>query len=232
MGHPLHAHLLLARPERVVAAVARAAAAGGPAPNPFQVELGVLRMWHRALFRSETIGMARGGVVRNTLRARVWHSRPLRFPALLAAKAVAPWDMTGLASSRARLLCHLLGAHHDGHQMMYDLEILKDWPGALDELREAASSVVAGHHPDATFLRDLAVYEGYHERLLQHVMAFQRGELEWSAEEAADPDISFLAWLAWCAAQPPTPGEWVQAIRAGAFRFPEGWNRNPAAPRQ
>ena len=37
--------------------------------------------------------------------------------------------------------------------------------------------------------------------------------------EARDPDISFRAYLAWCAEQPATPAQTWAAWRAGAFRL-------------
>jgi len=191
------------------------------APNLWQLELGVLRMWHRALFRSDTIGTCIDHPVRSTLRARVLEQRWARFPFLMAERAIAPWDMTGLYSSRERIIRHLLGAHHDRQQCAYDFALLEVHPGALDELRTRLLAVVDGTDPRAVYLRDLCVYERYHEELLTSLDAWLAGEPLFSDSEARDPDVSFAAWLAWCARQPATPDAWWQSVRAGEFRFHE-----------
>jgi hypothetical protein len=202
--------LLLLRPDVVAARLAEAERAGlcRPAPNLWQLSLGVLRMWQRILFRSETIGLSREHRLRPGWRARLLASRPLRFPFLLAERAIAPWDLTGLLSSRERLLRHLLGAHHDEDEFVYDLELLRCHPGALEELEAQARAVVTGASPRAAWLRDLVVFEGYHERLLAAV----RAELAGRPIALDDPDYSFAAYLAWCAAQPSTPSESVRGF--------------------
>jgi hypothetical protein len=211
-----HATLLLVSPRRIDAQRARLAAVGLPTPTLWQLELGVLRMWHRTLFRSETIGLCAAQPVRDSWRARLLRWRPLRFPFLLAESAVAPWDMTGLYSSSERLIRHLLGAHHDATQFVYDLQILALTEGALDDLRARAAAVVTGVDPRADWLRDLVVYTGYHEALLAGIDRIRGGETELRAADASDPDLSFHAYLRWCAAQPPTPAASWQAWRAEA----------------
>jgi hypothetical protein len=219
-----HAHLILIQPARVARGLERAAASGlvEEPPNLWQVSLGVLRMWHRLLFRSETVGTSRQAPVRGTWRARLLAPRPLRFPFLLAERAVAPLDFSGLASDEGRITRHLLGAHHDGRQFAYDLELLRCHPGALERVEEAARAIVEGRDPRASWLRDLVVFEGYHEALLAAVTAARRGELGLSSAEARDPDISFRAYLQWCAAQPATPAATWLALRAGEFSLATG----------
>jgi hypothetical protein len=68
----------------------------------------------------------------------------------------------------------------------------------------------------------LTVYEGYHEELLAGLDRFLAGEQELDAESAADPDLSFWAWMRWCAQQPEPPRATLSALRRGAFTLPEG----------
>lgn len=221
--HPWWAHALLLAPDRVEARLARIAERGlvRTTPNLWQVALGVLRMAHRVAFRSDTVGTC-SDPVRATWRARLLRWRALRLPFLLVERAVAPLDLSGLLSSQERILRHLLGAHHDRHQFAYDLQMLSVDPGALDVLVDRARAVVSGADPRATWLRDLAVFEGYHESLLAAAERARAGDLSLPEPDASDPDISFLAYLDWCSAQPPTPRATWQALTRGAFRLPEG----------
>ncbi len=213
--------IVLLAPDMVERGLERMRASGRfPAvPNVWQVTLGCVRMWHRVLFRPETIGTCTDHAVRPTWRARIlWH-RPLRFPFLLAERAIAPWDFSGLISSRERIFCHLLASHHDRQQFAYDLELLACEPGALDALETAVRHILATDDARSRWLRDLCVYERYHENLLASVGAARRGECFLSAEEAADPDISFAAYLAWCARQPATPAAALAAWREGSLHL-------------
>jgi len=200
--------LLLPGAARIERSLDRVRAAGvvRRTPNLVQIARGVLRMLHRVVFRSETVGTCKLHPVRATWRARWLRFRAIRLPFLLAARAVAPLDMSGLASSPERVIRHLLGAHHDGVQFAYDLEILALSPGRLEELRDAVAHVVEHDTPRSRWLRDLAVFEGYHEALLDAVERALRGESLLTAEEARDPDLSFYGYLDWCAAQ---PGSWL-----------------------
>lgn len=220
-GFPWHAHLLLLRPARIAQALdaVRAARIVDPVPTPFQIELGVLRMWHRILFRPETIGMAASHPVRDDRWARLLEQRWLRGPFLLRAGAIAPWDLSGLLSTPERLMTHLLGTHHDGLQFVYDLQLLSAYPGRLAELRDRARAVVEHDTPHARRLRNLCVYEQYHERLLAVVEQALADGIALPPEQADDPDISFLAYLRWCAQQPATPRDAWRAWRAGRLTF-------------
>ena len=188
-------------------------------PNVFQITLGVIRMWNRLLFRSETIGTCRESPVRSTARARLLALRPFRFPFLLRERAVAPLDFSGLLSSKDRVMSHLLGAHHDAGQFSYDLEMLSLHPGVLDEVESRAARAVSGHDPRADWLRDLVVFDGYHENLLRAAALAAKGDFGLSDDDAADPDISFRAYLRWCARQPSTPEAAWAAWRDGALSF-------------
>lgn len=221
---PWYLKALLVFPRRVEANLARVAESGlvPHAPNEWQIGLGVLRMWHRVLFRPETIGTCTQDPVRRTWRARLLERRPLRFPFLLAERAVAPLDFSGLASPPERIIRHLLGAHHDGLQFAYDLAILSVHPGTLEALAARAAAVVDGSDPRGEWLRDLVVYEGYHERLLASAEAALERGVRLPAELDADPDVSFIGYLRWCAAQPETPAATLAAFRRGVYSVADG----------
>lgn len=219
---PWHAYLILLRPGRVQRHLdALFAAELIPAvPTLWQIELGVLRMWHRVLFRSETIGTCATHPVRSTRRARWLENRFLRGPFLFWERAIAPLDHSGLAQPTWRLVRHLLAAHHDGNQFAYDLHILRAHPDALDAVEEQAHAVLTEDSRRSRWLRDLVVYDRYHEHLLDSVQRAKRGEPLLLPHEEDDPDISFPAYVRWCLAQPATPLETWRAWRAGCFPRP------------
>ncbi|MCB9595642.1 MAG: hypothetical protein H6719_23170 [Sandaracinaceae bacterium] len=221
---PLLSHVLLVFPTAIESNLAAVERSGlvPRTPNSWQITLGVLRMWHRVFYRSETIGTCSADAVRPTWRARLLERRPLRFPFLVRERAIAPLDFSGLASSPERVIRHLLGAHHDGNQFAYDLALLSIHPGKLDELEQRARAVVDGSNPRASWLRDLVVYEGYHERLLATAERALAGDLSLPAHEENDPDISFTGYLRWCAAQPSTPEETWEAFTAGRYTIADG----------
>ena len=221
---PWHARALLLAPRRVLEGLDRVAASGWQerAPSLWQIELGVLRMWERMIFRSDTVGTCHGGRVRTGWRARLLSWRAFRAPFLFAEGAITPWDLSGFLASREQIIRHLLGAHHDGTQFVYDLQLLQLHGGGLEELEARVREVVEERSPRATWLKDLTVFEGYHEALLAGVRRLLAGEEELAAADASDPDISFRAYLAWCAAQPSTPAETWRAWRAGRFTLRRG----------
>ena len=223
MTEPWYVRLLLGDPERILDHLERMRARGvvDVAPNPWQLCLGVLRLWHRNLFHNDTVGTSPGGTVRPTWRARLLANRAIRLPFLLAERAVAPLDFTGLRNSPERLIRHLLGAHHDGNQFVYDLEILAGH-GRLEQLREAVAGVLAHDSDRSRWLRDLTVFEGYHESLAAAVERAIATGPAMSEADATNPDLSFRAYLAWCARQPATPAATLAAWRAGSFAFDSG----------
>ena len=190
-------------------------------PNEWQVALGVLRMWQRMLFRSDTVGTS-SAPVRKTWRARALAFRPLRFPFLVAERAIAPLDFSGLLSSRERVIKHLLAAHHDQNQFAYDLEMLRAEPGALKELLERVRAVIAEDSGRTRWLRDLCVFEGYHEALALAAERALEGDLGLTEAEQCDPDTSFLGYLAWCAMQPASLEETMRAIARGRYSIASG----------
>ncbi|HVK70688.1 MAG TPA: hypothetical protein VM694_39810 [Polyangium sp.] len=226
---PLWTGALLLFPRRIAENLARVEESGlvPRAPNLVQISLGVIRMWVRLATRPETIGTCTEHHVRPTLRARLLAYRPLRFPFLVRERAIAPLDFSGLASSRERVLRHLLGAHHDANQFAYDLELLGIHPGALEELGERVRRVVNSEDPRAEWLRDLVVFEGYHENLLAAVEHALAHGVRLAPHEAADPDTSFTGYLRWCARMPATWDEAIPAllrgeIDLGAYRYEAG----------
>ncbi len=223
---PLVARLLLIDPSAIEARLETLRASGRvpEVPSAWQIFLGVVRMWERMIFRSETVGQS-SDPVRDTWRAKRFAWRPLRFPFLLMERAIAPLDFSGLISTRERVLRHLLGAHHDANQFVYDLEMLSvtdDSGEALRELLARAREVATSDSPHSRFLRDLVVYEGYHRHLVEAVEDAIAGKERLSEAERVDPDISFLGYLAWCAKQPKTPRETITALREGRFTVREG----------
>jgi hypothetical protein len=221
---PWHAYLVLLRPSRIAHALDAIRAAGivEPVPTLFQIELGVMRMWHRIVFRPDTIGTTADHPVRDDRWARMLEKRWFRFPFLLREGSVVPWDLSGLLSSPERLMTHLLGTHHDGLQFVYDMQMLTAYPGALEELRDHARAVVESDTPRTRWQKNLCVYERYHETLLEVVERALRDGITLPPDQADDPDISFIAYLRWCALQPATPRAAWRAWRAGRFSFAPG----------
>lgn len=228
---PWHAWLVLLRPRQIARSLdaIRQARLVDTVPSLFQIELGVLRMWHRIVFRPETIGMTALHPVRDDRWARRLEKRWFRFPFLLREGSVRPWDLSGLLSTPEKLMTHLLGTHHDGLQFVYDLQILSAYPGTLEELRERARAVVEHDDARSRWLRNLCVYERYHETLLDVVESAVRDGIALPPQLADDPDISFLAYLRWCALQPATPRAAWRAWRAGRLTFAPGPVRDQLA---
>lgn len=192
----------LIRPRRVQAHLAEVAAKRSqPAPALWQMLQWTGHMWRRVLFDLDSVGSGGGAPVRSTRRARFLQFKGFRAVALVAERAIAPFDMSGLATDESRVIRHLLAAHHDGMEFAYDLEMLSFRAGALDRLRLQVDSVVTGRHPRAQWLRDLCVYEGYHERLLDGVVLALAGRLPTSG----NPDTSFFAMLDWAIAKQAAP---------------------------
>lgn len=182
-------------------------------PTLWQLSLGVMRMWDRMAFRSETVGLCETDPPRQTKRARLLQFRALRLPALLAFGSVSPWDLTGLLSSPKRLIRHILGTHHDKDQAIYDLEILSRYPGGIETLRAQVRDIIDGCSPYAELARDLVVYENYHEKLLEIIDDFVAN----GPPPSPNPDVSFAAYVKWCTNQPSSPRSTLAQWRAGSW---------------
>ncbi len=218
---PWYAWLLLWRPHHIQHRLAQLRAAGLLQEDVtlWQIYLGTWYMWHRATYRPETIGLA-SSPVRGTLRARLLQYRPLRSPFLFAGRRVNPLDHTGLGASKAHLIRHVLGAHHEHTAFDYDLQLLALDPGGLEALHALAVAVCEGRHPQAAFLRDLCVFEGYHETVRDTTAAWlARGGADRPGRAHTDADATLPGFLAWCARQPKTPLETLHALRGAGLDF-------------
>lgn len=213
----LRFHVLHFRPRAIEARLRALEAAGviERAPSLWQLWMGVLYMWHRAVFRTDTIGLS-SHPVRSTRRARVFRHRPVRSPFLFGGRRVNPLDHTGLGSTTEHVVRHLLGAHHDRLDFHYDLQLVAHEPGVLEGLRDRLRGIVDGTAPDAAFLKDLCVYEGYHEALLDGVEAWLAGEV---ALDHGDPDATLTAFLEWCARQPDGARATLRSAARGELSF-------------
>jgi hypothetical protein len=219
---PWHAYLVVYRPRRILRRLNELVQGGviSRAPSIWQVELGVLRMWLRVLFRPQTIGTCQDHPVRPTWRARLLRFRFIRGIFLIAEQAIAPFDQSGLCSPTQRIVRHLLAAHHDRQQFAYDLQMLRATPEALQEVRTQALAVVEEKTRRALWLRDLVVYQRYHEQLIAAVDDALADRPLMVPDEVDDPDIGFDAYIRWCLAQPNTPWATWKAWRAGTFPRP------------
>jgi hypothetical protein len=218
-------------PGPVGAAVRR----GVPAtlPNPWQVALGVARMQHRLLTRPGTVGLARAPRVPGWSTWWLEHQL-VRAPFLLLEGTVVPGDLSGLRSSPTTLVRHLLGTFHAGAEANYDLEILAARaPAMLATLRTACVDVIADRHPRAARWKKLCVYEGAHTALLPRIEAALQGRfLDNDGDEGGgsgddgdspgNPDVSFFAFLRFCARQPADAAATWAAWRAGRLHFAHG----------
>src|SRR5690606_29638121 len=152
---PLWSYPLLVDPRAVTASPDRCRAARRVPRVPYlrPLSLRVARRVQRLPLRPRSVCRFAAPPPRPALPRRLLRVRPLRFPFLLAARAITPLDLSGLASSRDRLTAHLIGAHHDRRQFVYDLQILATHPGALDALLARARAVASGADPRAAWLK-------------------------------------------------------------------------------
>ena len=116
---------------------------------------------------------------------------------------MAPWDLTGLLSSPDRITRHLLAAN----QFVFDLQLLASHPGRLEALIDEVEKVVAGQHPRGEWLRDLTVYSGYHESLLEAARGASQGDFKVNERKLNDPgpDTDGPAPLVCPSADQPAP---------------------------
>ncbi len=185
-------------------------------PTRFQVTAGVAYMVHRMLFRPETIGLAPEDVpVRSSWRARLLSHRAVRFPFLVRERAIHPLELTGLGTPPAALRHHALTAYHPRDHVVYDLVILSAHPGELERLRDEAAAIVDGTHPRAAYLRDLCVYEGYHEGVLAAVERALRGDFM-SADLELASDATLEGYVDWLLSQPTGLRAWVEQVAGAA----------------
>lgn len=187
-------------------------------PNLWQVSMGVFYMVHRILFRSETIGVD-DSPVRSTVGARLLRYRPVRFPFLLLTGSIDPIDLTGLAGTAQRKHTHLVGAYHPGDNALYDLECIAFDKEAIRKIKDDVESILAEKTWRGRFLKDLTVYEGYHERLLGLIERALRDDYAPAADKVDHPDTTLRGFVRWCAAQPETPEKTLEVLMQGRLRF-------------
>jgi hypothetical protein len=219
---PWYAALILIRPGRIAKNLERIKESKmvGITPVRWQIFLGVLRMLNRVLFHSKSIGTSKTFPIRDNWRARLFQYRFLRGPLLFWEGSVVPLDLSGLASSPERLITHLIGTHHDGDAFYYDLRLLSVHPGMLEELRRRTLEILELDNRRSPWVKDLCVYEQYHQELLAAVERALAGD--WSVEPGLDVvDTSLEGYLDWCASRPSTPKETWKAWRNGTLGLNE-----------
>lgn len=208
---PLPYHLLLRRPRRIRDTLRRLRQAGTITREPtlFQVWIGVLYMLYRLAFRTDTVGIA-DAPVRDTRRARLLQYRVLRVPVVLALRVVNPFDLVGLGTDPAWLVRHIAGTYHPGDNAVYDVALLTAYPEHLDALSARVRAIRDESHPRARLYKDVCVYAGYHDRLLELIDRFRAGEPV--APAALPSDATLPGFVEWMCRQPPTLRD---ALRAG-----------------
>ena len=191
-------------------------------PNSWQIFLGISRMWHRVVFRSETVGTCGEHSPRPNLRAKIMHWRVARFPFLVAEQAIAPLDFSGLLSSPQRIVKHLLGAHHDRNNFAYDLQLLLTHPEWLKNAFNEANRIKLQQTERSRWLADLCVFEHYHEHLAEALFAAINGQIEMTTTEADDPDTTLTGYLQWCSRQPTSYAETQSLYQQGRYSIDKG----------
>ncbi len=189
-------------------------------PNLWQVFQGTWFYWYRYFFRSGTVGLDTQHQVRDTFLAKMLQNKALRTPVLFAWGATGPrLDITGLAVPVDYKVRHLIGAYHPGDNAVYDLQYVDCFPGKLEELRDWVVKVLDEDTPGHRFVKDLNIYEHYHERLLWQVQEALEGRFSVAAENAHNPDTSTTVHVRWCLNAPATPEETAEAIAQGTYNF-------------
>lgn len=219
---PWYASLVLMRPGRIGENLAkvRDAKLVDKTPNRWQIFLGILRMLYRTVYYPESVGLSTEFPSRPGWRARLFQYRFIRGPFLFWEGSVAPFDLSGLASTRETLIRHLLGTHHDGDGAIYDLRLLSIQEGALEELKERLLAVIENDSRHSRWLKDLCVYEEYHNQLLEILERVLAGNWE-TKEGEGIIDTSFESYLNWCATRPDNPKDSWKAWREGTLGLEE-----------
>jgi hypothetical protein len=80
-------------------------------------------------------------------------------------------DPVGLFSPRATIIEHVLQTFH--RHPVYDLVLLRAYPGGIEAMESAAAALVAGTHPKQRLLTSLIEDGAYHQRLPAEIAAFK-----------------------------------------------------------
>lgn len=217
--NPIYQAVFLGRARRVQSNLQRLVDAGviDAAPTLFQSLCGVLYMLHRITTRPESVGVA-DAPARTNLRARILARRPIRAPFLIGSRTIRPWDLTGFASSPQFLRRHLVGTYHPGDNALYDLALLRSFPGELEKLQDQVAEAVAGESLRGRWLQDLCVYEGYHAHLSELVDQALAGDLDAKATNISS-DATLAGYVDFLLSQPKDFTAAWGAIRRGEFKM-------------
>ena len=101
-------------------------------------------------------------------------------------------DPAGLFSPRATIVEHVLQTFH--RHPLYDLVLLRAYPGGVEAMAEAADAINAGTHPHQRALTSLIEDGAYHARLPRDIAAF-RADPHMSARPIPDglvPDPAMM----------------------------------------
>lgn len=179
-------------------------------PSLWQVVLGISHMWHFTVANVDAIGTSQEAPVRDNPRARLLKNQFIRFFALMAEGSINPLDRTGLALSPKRKMRHVLGTFHATGEMaqtvIYDLQLLDCYPGALKTLGQRLEKLLK--QPDARdeWIKDMAVYQGYHEDLVPVVKRCLKGDFSVNVPTQREgDDYTVTSFVERCLGFPPTP---------------------------
>ncbi len=184
-------------------------------PNLWQVYQHWALSVARAFKRGKVPGMDPDAPVRDTPGAQLLQFPAIRFWGLLFEGAINPWDYTGLALTPQRKMKHVMGAYHFDHTFIYDLEVIALYPGALEQLRDQCLEVLNRDTARTRWLRDLTVYEGYHENLLRCVERCLAGDFSVPDDLKDDRSVKVSYFVEDALALPQTPEATLQAILSG-----------------
>lgn len=183
-------------------------------PTLWQVIQGMAQQWSFTAANLEKLGHDQSHPVRDSAGARLLQPQLLRFIPLLIEGAINPWDRSGLALTPERKMRHILGTHHGGETVMYDMQLLDCYPGALESLRDQLNEILENDTPRSRWLRDLVVYEGYHEALKRVVDRALAGDFTVPEEAPPGDDYTVGSFVDRCLACPVTPEETLRRLIA------------------
>lgn len=174
-------------------------------PTLWQVFQGMAQQWWYTVNNLETLGHDFENPIRDSIGAKLLQPHAMRFLPLMIEGAINPADRTGLALTPERKMRHILGTHHPPETVIYDLQLLDCYPGALDTLRAKLVAIIEGDDFKSRWLKDLVVYEGYHESILPTVDRAIAGDFSVSLPPRPGDDFTVGSFAERCLACPPKP---------------------------
>ncbi len=186
-------------------------------PTLWQVVQGISHMWRFTVANVDAIGTSQEAPVRDNPRAHLLKNQFIRFFALMAEGSINPLDRTGLALTPKRKMRLVLVTFHATGEMaqtvIYDLQLLDCYPGALKTLGQRLEKLLK--QPDARdeWIKDMAVYEGYHEDLVPVVKRCLKGDfvVHVPTQREGD-DYTVTSFVERCLGFPPTPAETLEKL--------------------